>query len=388
MRAPSYSSPREARNGFKTHARDSCAAKASPYTQPVTPSPTRALRILARPAHTSLKHNPYTSLLYHEVERAGIEVVEYRPHRALLGRWDVLHVHWPESVFDHTLIEALPTTESLLFGARRARRRGSKLLWTIHNLRAHEYRHRTLEERFWRRFIAELDGVIALTPAGLAAARERFSGLDKVPAWLVPHPHYRGQYADTTDRRAARAALGLPSTGKVMLAFGRMYEYKNVPALLRALRAAPGEPWTVLVAGKPRSPALERELREAGGGDSRIRFHLEFIEAGEAQLFFRAADLVVEPYREILNSGTALLALSFDRPVLVPHHGAGVDLARDFGAPWVYTFQGELSADMLRETLAAVSSLPERTQGEHVRSIDVARVGEHMVRALRDLAAS
>ncbi len=349
--------------------------------------PLRPLRILARPAHSSFKHNPYTSLLYREVERAGLEVVEYRPYRAPLGRWDVLHVHWPESVFDHTLLEALPTTESLLLAARYARSQGAKLLWTIHNLRAHEHRHRALEERFWRRFIAELDGVVALTPAGLAAARERFDGLAEVPAWIVPHPHYRGQYLDTTDRVSARAELGLPAGGKVLLAFGRMYEYKNVPALLRALRAAPDEPWTVVVAGKPRAPAVERELRDAAGGDPRVRFQLEYIESSKAQSFFRAADLVVEPYREILNSGTALLALSFDRPVLVPHHGAGVDLARDFGAPWVHTFQGELSPDTVRKTLAIVSELPERTQGEHVRSIDVSNIGARMVRALHELAA-
>jgi glycosyltransferase involved in cell wall biosynthesis len=348
----------------------------------------RPLRILARPAHSSFKHNPYTSLLYREVERAGLEVVEYRPYRAPLGRWDVMHVHWPESVFDHTLLEALPTTESLLLAARHARRRGAKLLWTIHNLSAHEHRHRRFEERFWRRFIAELDGVVALTPAGLAAAKERFTGLAKVPSWIVPHPHYRGQYPDTTNRASARAELGLPREGKVLLAFGRMYEYKNVPALLRALRAAPDEPWTVVVAGKPRSSTVERELRDASGGDPRVRFHLEYIESSRAQAFFRAADLVVEPYREILNSGTALLALSFDRPVLVPHHGAGVDLARDFGPPWVHTFHGELSPDALRSVLSQVAELPERTDGEHVRSIDISNIGVRMVAALRDLAAS
>src|SRR5262249_10899306 len=152
-------------------------------------------------------------------------------------------------------------TESLLFGARRARKNGAKLLWTIHNLRAHEYKHRAAEERFWKRFIAELDGVVALTRAGLTAAQRRFEGLADKPAWIVPHPHYRGQYADTVDRAAARARLNLPAGGKVLLAFGRMYEYKNVPALLRAVRAVPNEDWTVLVAGKPRNAAVESELR-------------------------------------------------------------------------------------------------------------------------------
>jgi beta-1,4-mannosyltransferase len=353
----------------------------------VAGSAERRLRILARPARSSLKDNPYTSLIYREVERAGLEVVEYRPYRAPFGRWDVLHVHWPESVFDHTLAEALPTTESLLFGVKRARARGAKLLWTIHNLGAHEYKHPTVEARFWRRFTDQLDGVVALTPAGLAAARGRFPALAGKAAWIVPHPHYRGQYPDELDKMGARQRLGLGRETKVMLVFGRMYEYKNVPALLHALRAAPDEDWAVLVAGKPRSPEVESALRREGGGDRRVHYHLKFIDTAHAQSYFRAADLVVQPYREILNSGTALLALSFDRPVLLPHHGAGVDLAADFGQPWVHAYEGDLTPDVLRRALAAVAALPERTDGAHLRRIDPTEIGARMVRAFRELVS-
>jgi glycosyltransferase involved in cell wall biosynthesis len=335
-----------------------------------------------------LKHNPYTSILYEEVQKAGLSVVEYRPHRAPFGRWDVLHVHWPESVFDHTVVEALPTTESLLFGARRARARGTKLLWTIHNLRTHEHLHSRLEERFWTRFITEVDGVVALTWAGLAAARERFPALAGKPSWIVPHPHYRGQYPDDLDRSAARARLGLGAATRVMLVFGRMYEYKNVPALLRAVRAAPAEDWAVLVVGEPRNRQVAAALREEAGGDPRIHFHLHFVDRADAQVYFRAADLVVQPYREILNSGTALLALSFDRPVLLPGHGAGIDLARDFDGPWVRTYDGDLAPDTLRNALAGAAALPERTDGAHVRSIDAAEIGAKMVRAYRELVSS
>lgn len=352
----------------------------------MSPLASRPLRVLARPAYTSLKHNPYTTLLCREAEKAGVEIVEYRPYRAPVGRWDIVHVHWPESVFDHTLIEALPTTESLLFGIRRARARGAKLLWTIHNLRAHEYKHQYFEERFWRRFLEQVDAVVALTEAGLAAARERFDALRSVSAHIVPHPHYRGQYPDTLDRAAARARLGLAASTKVLLVFGRMYEYKNVPALLQAVRAAPDEDWAVLVVGKPRSGGVGDELRRRGEGDARIRYVLEFVATEDAQLYFRAADLVVQPYREILNSGTALLALSFDRPVLVPRLGAGIDLERDFGPPWVHTYDGDLTPDILRATLSVAAGLPERTHGEHVRAIDVETVGRKMVDAYHSIA--
>ena len=351
----------------------------------MTKSRQRQVRVLARPARSSLKHNPYTSLVYGEVEKVGIQVVEYRPYRAPFGRWDVLHVHWPESVFDHTLVEALPTTESLLFGVRRARDRGAKLLWTIHNLHTHEQRHPFFEERFWRRFIAELDGVVALTRAGLAAACERFPALSSKPSWIVPHPHYRGQYPDTLDRRAARRKLGIGDDTRVMLVFGRMYEYKNVPALLRAVRAAPDEDWAVLVAGAPRSAGVAQALRDEAAGDPRVQLHLEYVDASSAQVFFRACDLVVQPYREILNSGTALLALSFDRPVLLPHRGAGVDLASAFGPPWVHSYAGELEPATLRRALSAAAALPERSDGSHLRELDAAAVGAKMVSAYHEL---
>jgi glycosyltransferase involved in cell wall biosynthesis len=332
-----------------------------------------------------LRHNPYTSILYTEVQRAGLDVVEYRPYLAPFGRWDVLHVHWPESVFDHTLVEALPTTESLLFGIRRARARGAKLLWTIHNLHTHEQRHSYFEQRFWRRFIAELDGVVALTERGLGAARARFGELAQKRAWIVPHPHYRGQYRDDIDRRAARRRLGLREATKVMLVFGRMYEYKNVPALLRALRAAPAEDWAVLVVGAPRNREVMRSLRRESAGDARVHYYLDFIDAADAQVYFRAADLVVQPYREILNSGTALLSLSFDRPVLLPHHGAGADLAAQFGPPWVHSYVGDLEPEVLRLALDVAATLPERTDGSHLLALDAAEIGGKMVRAYEEL---
>ena len=349
------------------------------------PNPSK-LRVLARPAYSSLQNNPYTTLLYREVAAAGLEVVEYRPHRPWLQRYDVLHVHWPESVFDHTLIEAIPTTEALYWGAREAKRRGARLLWTVHNLATHEHRHAKRERSFMERFVAELDGFVVLTHASLDAARAKHPGLRTLPHWVVPHPHYRGQYADTTTRARARDELGIPESAKVLLVFGRMYEYKDVPALLRAARQAPTENWVVLVAGEPRTAQVAEDLRAEGGGDPRIRYHLRYIPSDEAQVFFRAADLVVQPYREILNSGTALLALSFDRPVLLPNHGAGADLAAEFGPPWVHAYRGELTPEVLRSTLDAAHALPERTGGEHLRALDVARIGEKMVAALRELA--
>ena len=78
---------------------------------------------------------------------------------------------------------------------------------------------------------------------------------------------------------------------------------------------------------------------------------LEHVPDVDVQRYLRAADLVVLPFRDITNSASALLALSFDRPVLVPALGAMGELQAIVGTEWVRTYEGELTAEVLAEAL-------------------------------------
>jgi hypothetical protein len=69
------------------------------------------------------------------------------------------------------------------------------------------------------------------------------------------------------------------------------------------------------------------------------------------QCYLRAADLVVVPFTELTNSGSALLALSFDRPILVPARGAMAEVQALVGGDWVYTYEEELTPDLLAAAL-------------------------------------
>jgi len=62
-------------------------------------------------------------------------------------------------------------------------------------------------------------------------------------------------------------------------------------------------------------------LVEAISGDARIHAVARFVEPSEVQIFFRAADYVVFPYKEVLTSGSVLLAMSFAKAVIVPMLG-------------------------------------------------------------------
>ena len=49
-----------------------------------------------------------------------------------------------------------------------ARSRGTKIVWTVHNLASHERRYPRLEKWFWRAFLRRLDGFITLSESGLS----------------------------------------------------------------------------------------------------------------------------------------------------------------------------------------------------------------------------
>lgn len=339
------------------------------------------LRVVAVPAYRNRATNPYNALLYAAVGRTGVRVEEVSPWRLLRAGYDVLHVHWPEYLFDAPRF-GLALLRGLLFVAaiRWARWTGAKIVWTVHNVRAHEPWHARWGERMWRWFARRTDGYIALTPGGRRAALERFPTLDGRPGFVIPHGDYREAYPNEVSRAAARAALGLPAAARVVCFFGAVRPYKNVPALVAAFRGVPGADWRLVVAGKPATPELGAEVAARATGDGRVRLDLGFVPNERVQLFLRAADLLVFPYREIQNSGSALLALSFDRPVLVPERGAMAELREAVGAEWVRTYGGELDAAALMAAMAWAEATP-RDGARLRRALDWEAIARETVRA-------
>ncbi len=138
-----------------------------------------------------------------------------------------------------------------------------------------------------------------------------------------------------------------------MLTFvGQIREYKNLPELIGLVRALQDPMVTLLIAGRTASPGLDQRLQAAAGADPRVRLDLRLIPEHEIQVFLNAADLVVLPYREILNSAAALLALSFNKPVLLPEIGALPELQERVGPAWVRLYRGALTPNILDDALA------------------------------------
>lgn len=334
------------------------------------------MRILAWPGFENKTGNPYTRLLYEAVEAEGGTVTDFSLGAAIAGRFDVWHVHWPD---DFLSIRSLPralfylTAELVLMAWGRVR--GASLVWTVHDLGPHEHPHPALERFFWRLFLPLVDGFLTLSEHAKKAVEHRFPALRRVPGRVVPHGHYREAYPEPVTREAARSAMGLPAEAQVWTYVGRIRPYKNVDALVRRFREVEDPDARLVVAGNPISEWLEQTVREAAGDDDRITLRLEFVPDAELARLLGAADLVVLPYEDIMHSGTALLALSLDRPVLVPDRGAMSELRERVGDRWVRLYRAPLTAETLREAQrwAVRTDRPERAPLEGLAWDGIAR---------------
>jgi beta-1,4-mannosyltransferase len=306
---------------------------------------TGELRVLAWPIDPG---NPYTASLYAQMGQ-GVRVKAFSAAN-LAHRHDIWHVHWPESLLNiRNAALAAFKMSSFLAMIDLVRMRGGKIVWTVHNLRAHDGLHPSLEARFYRHFIPRVDGIISLSEVGLNLARERFPRLRHLPSAVILHGHYRDQYPRCEGN--ARVELNIPAADPVVLFFGEIRAYKNVDALVRAFRNVTVSNAHLMIAGRPKSAALGEMLAKEAAPDPRVRLDLGFIQPDKVARLFSAADLVVLPYRHILNSGAALLALSLNRPILVPDLGSMGDLRDNFGDEWVRTYSGEMSPEILESAL-------------------------------------
>ena len=314
------------------------------------------MKVIAWPAGGG---NPYTSLLYQHLSALGAEVLDFSPLMLLCSSKAIWHLHWPERMLNRRSgTAAALRAAALLVLAFLARLRKTRLIWTVHNLYPHEFDHPWVGRWFWPLFIRQLSGFIALSTLGKRLVEERHPRLRRIPGFIIPHGHYRGAYPDSVSQADARAELGLPPDAEVAAFVGLIRPYKNVPHLVDTFRQIPGERAWLLIAGQPYERALRETLLKAAGAVPRVHLALDFLPETALQIYLRAADLVVLPFSEILNSGSALLALSFDRPILVPRRGAVADLEDELGPKWVRAYTGVLTPDLLAGALEAAHRQP------------------------------
>ena len=319
---------------------------------------------------------PYTICLYAAAESLGVPVVEgYWAGRWLLANvraGDVLHIHWPSFLyFDrHSRRRTYVGLLRFLTFLELMRRRGARLVWTAHNLYPHEGGRSELAHRIARRAIARRANLVLVHGPTAAEIVAHEFDIPLARIRVVKHGHWIDFHASTVSAAAAREELGIEADRYVYSFVGTCRPYKQLERLVDAFGQLNDASSVLLIAGSFAAESYRARIVELLQRlpSARWRLHSEFIADEDIHRYVLAGNVLVLPYAEILTSGSAMLGLSFGRPVIAPNAGGLRDMVNS--ACGLLYDAGD--AKGLLEALRRVRTLSFSEQAiiEHARSFD------------------
>lgn len=152
----------------------------------------------------------------------------------------------------------------------------------------------------------------------------------RLPFKLIPLPVF-SQFGEPVSVIVARKYLSLPQDKNILLFFGFIRKYKGLDILLRALPEIIKENPKIhlLVVGecfwdyeKYENIILENKITE------QVTSHIKYVPNEEVRYWFGACDLLVMPYRHIINSGVENIWKIYAQKSLITLGSTPKDLAK------------------------------------------------------------
>ena len=281
--------------------------------------------------------NPYFRLLSNALEKRGVRIIQRdRPlflplTRAALGHsGNILQLDWlyvyymSDGYTGYKLIDDLITLSRailFLFDLLLVSQLQTAIVWTVHNKRHHEGKYPQIE-----RIVNEFgywvtDAVIVKCGRARDELVSTYRNAKPEIMEVASDGNYISTYQNKVSEQEARSDLGIGSDTFVYLYFGIIREYKGIPELITTFRDLDLDGVELWIVGQPKTTRLGRQISDLSELSSDIHTVLEYINEERVQYYMNAADVLVLPYRDILNSGSVHLGLSFGIPIIAPKIG-------------------------------------------------------------------
>ena len=212
---------------------------------------------------------------------------------------------------------------------------------TAHDVLPREPRpgQRAAQRRLYDRF----DAVVVHSEHGRRAPDRASSASIPRRVHVIPH----GVFEHLAEARPrSRRAAPFETEKPVVLCFGLMRPYKGIDLLLEAWRGIERR------GAVDRGDAADGHLRRCSPRRPPACASCpRFIADAELPAYFRRADLVVLPYREIDQSGVLFTALAFGKPLLLSDVGGFPEVAATGAARLFPAGDAGALRDALRELL-------------------------------------
>ena len=245
-----------------------------------------------------------------------VRLIQY----ALAARPKVFHILWNNKFeyFDRTIL--------MLF----YRLCGKKLVFTAHNVNQGRRDSRdSCLNRLTLKFQYRLVDHIFVHTEKMRDELHADFGVPEQSITVLVHPLNVTAPETSLTPVAAKAQLGIHADERTILFFGAIAPYKGLDILVAAFQqiVACDSKYRLIIAGRPRGGS-DRHWEEIRTTISRtieptkVIQDIAYIPDGKMELYFKAADVLALPYREIFQSGILFLAYCFGLPIVAADVGS------------------------------------------------------------------
>jgi D-inositol-3-phosphate glycosyltransferase len=264
-------------------------------------------------------------------------------HYAATAKPRIFHILWNNKfeIFDRTLL--------MLY----YRFLGKKIVFTVHNVNEGKRDSRdTRLNRLTLRIQYRLANHIFVHTEKMKCELIEQFGVHRTQVTVIPFGINNAVPNTSLTPADAKRRLGLREEEGAILFFGRITPYKGLEYLIAAFRRllARRENYRLIIAGKPDNcEGYWRAIREDIRDDvqkGRMLLREGFIRDEETEVYFKAADVLVLPYRDIYQSGVLFLGHSFGLPALAADVGSFKD--EIVGGKTGFVFSPEDPVDLTR----------------------------------------
>jgi D-inositol-3-phosphate glycosyltransferase len=241
-------------------------------------------------------------------------------HYAARSKAGILHILWNNKFeyFDRTIL--------MLY----YRLLGKKIALTAHNVNQAK---RDLQDSLLNRLTLKIqyrlsNHIFVHTQKMKDELCQDFAVTEKAVT-IIRHP-INNAFPDTELTPVeAKRRLGVRESEKTILFLGRIRPYKGIEHLLAAFQqlVTRDASYRLIIAGEPKKGS-EHYLDEIRGIVSRdfsqgeIILKFQFVRDEEMELYLKASDVLVLPYKDIFQSGVLFLSYSYGLPVVATDVGS------------------------------------------------------------------
>lgn len=248
------------------------------------------------------------------------------------------------------------------------RKRGAKIILTVHDLLPHDTAE--IHKNTFHNLYHMVDGIICHSDHIKTRLNTEFLvPLENI--FVIPHGPFFYDLPEKSEEGILRDfEIGLGKT--LVLWQGIIFPYKGIDLLLEAWKRVEvaNEAVCLVIAGTG-SPELLEQIRGQISylGLKTVKIHFRFISTQELVALYRAADIVVYPYRAITTSGALATGLALGKTIVASDLPVFRELLRDGENALLVD---PLDSDGLASALIKLVSNPQlRTElAENVRAMN------------------